>query len=98
MTGRQPHQREHPQRRERPIPPAIPAAPEDGGPSPLARADALGATILAYLITGPVVFGLIGWGLEALTGWRVLVVLGILVGMVLSLYVIWVRYGEVRKP
>lgn len=83
---------------DRPIPPALPAGSADGGPSPIARADSLGSTILAYLITGPVVFGLVGWGLEALTGWRVFVVLGILVGMALALYVIWVRYGEVRKP
>jgi hypothetical protein len=41
----------------------------------------MGATILAYLLTGPVVFGLIGWGL----------------GMALSLYIIWVRYGVERK-
>lgn len=84
-------------RRERPIPPALPATPDDGGPSPIARADSMGATILAYLLTGPVVFGLIGWGLETLTGWRVFVVLGILVGMALSLYIIWVRYGVERK-
>lgn len=77
---------------------ARPAPADDGGPSPVARADSLGSTVLAYLVTGPVVFGLVGWGLEALTGWRIFVLLGILVGMALSLYTIWVRYGEVRKP
>lgn len=66
---------------------------ETEGPSPTARADALGATVLAYLITGPVVFGGLGYGLDRLLGTGFLVVVGILAGMALSLYVIWLRYG-----
>ena len=62
-------------------------------PSATARADALGATVIAYLLTGPAVFGAIGWGLDALLGTGFLVVVGILAGMALSLYVIWLRYG-----
>ena len=58
-----------------------------------ARADALGATVIAYLLTGPAVFGAIGWGLDTLLGTGFLVVVGILAGMALSLYVIWLRYG-----
>lgn len=75
-----------------------PVADQDGGVSPTARADAMGASMLATLVTGPVVFGLVGWGLEVLTGWRVFVILGILTGMTLSVYTIWVRYREVREP
>ncbi|KRE35552.1 hypothetical protein ASG73_16610 [Janibacter sp. Soil728] len=67
-------------------------------PSPTARADAMGSTVLAYLITGPVVFG--GLGLLAdrwleVTG---LVALGIIIGMALSLYIIWLRYGTSQAP
>ena len=62
-------------------------------PSATARADALGATVIAYLLTGPAVFGAIGWGLDTLLGTGFLVVVGILAGMALSLYVIWLRYG-----
>lgn len=62
-------------------------------PSATARADALGATVIAYLITGPAVFGAIGWGFDKLLGTGFIVVLGILAGMGLSLYTIWLRYG-----
>lgn len=66
---------------------------DEHGPSPAARADALGATVLAYLVTGPVVFGGLGYGLDLLLGTRFLVIVGMLGGMALSLYVIWLRYG-----
>lgn len=67
-------------------------------PSPTAKADAMGSTVLAYLITGPIVFG--GLGLLAdrwleVTG---LVALGIVLGMALSLYIIWLRYGTSQAP
>lgn len=62
-------------------------------PSATARADALGATVIAYLLTGPAVFGAIGWGLDQLLGTGFVLVIGILAGMALSLYVIWLRYG-----
>lgn len=62
-------------------------------PSATARADALGATVIAYLLTGPAVFGAIGFGLDRLLGTGFIVVLGILAGMALSLYTIWLRYG-----
>lgn len=62
-------------------------------PSATARADALGATVIAYLLTGPAVFGAIGWGVDRLLGTGFVVVLGILGGMALSLYTIWLRYG-----
>ena len=43
-------------------------------PSATARADALGATVIAYLLTGPAVFGAIGWGLDRLLGTGFIVV------------------------
>ena len=47
----------------------------------------------AYLLTGPLTFGGIGWLIDrwAGTGW--LLPVGIVGGMALSLYLIWFRYG-----
>ena len=66
---------------------------ETEGPSETAKADALGATVLAYLITGPALFGGLGYLLDHLLGTAFLVVLGVIGGMAASLYVIWLRYG-----
>ena len=48
---------------------------------------------LAYLLAGPSTFGLIGWGVAALTGLSWALPIGIVGGMALSLYVVWFRYG-----
>jgi F0F1-type ATP synthase assembly protein I len=57
-------------------------------------------TVLAYLLTGPLFYGGLGWLLDRWLGtdpWFVLV--GILGGMALALYVVWVRYGtQDRRP
>ncbi|MBR7743726.1 hypothetical protein KC207_10535 [Phycicoccus sp. BSK3Z-2] len=63
------------------------------GPSEFVSADAMGATAVAYLVTGPMVFGGLGLLADHLLGIRGLVVLGILGGMALSVYTIWLRYG-----
>ena len=49
--------------------------------------------VVSYLITGPTMLGLIGWGLDSWLGTTWLVAVGILAGMALSLYYIWFRYG-----
>ena len=56
-------------------------------------ADQTSASIIAYLITGPAVFGGLGVLLDRWLGTSFIVVLGLLGGMALSLYVIWLRYG-----
>jgi F0F1-type ATP synthase assembly protein I len=66
---------------------------ETEGPSETAKADALGATVLAYLITGPALFGGLGYLLDRVLGTAFLVVLGVIGGMAASLYLIWLRYG-----
>lgn len=71
---------------------------ETEGPSPTAQADALGATVLAYLITGPLLFGGIGWLLDRALGTTFLVAVGAVLGMGLSLYTIWLRYGTSQAP
>lgn len=49
--------------------------------------------VSAYLIAGPLVFGGIGFLLDRWLELTFFVVVGLLVGMALSLYVIWNRYG-----
>lgn len=49
--------------------------------------------VVSYLITGPAMFGGIGWGLDRWLGTSWLIVVGILGGMALSLYLVWFRYG-----
>jgi len=56
-------------------------------------AQSLATSVTAYLISGPVVFGGAGRGLDLWLGTRFLTPIGLLAGMALSLYVIWLRYG-----
>lgn len=64
------------------------------GPSATFQADAMGATVIAYLITGPALFGGIGWLLAQWLEARIFIPIGIVIGMALSLYTIWLRYGR----
>lgn len=54
----------------------------------------LGTTVVAYLLAGPVLFGAIGWLVDRALGQDWVVAVGILSGMALSMYVIWLRYGS----
>jgi F0F1-type ATP synthase assembly protein I len=49
--------------------------------------------VVSYLISGPVLFGGIGWALDHWLGTSFFVPFGILAGMAVSLYLVWVRYG-----
>jgi hypothetical protein len=49
--------------------------------------------VVSYLISGPVLFGGIGWALDGWLGTAFFVPFGILAGMAVSLYLVWVRYG-----
>jgi len=49
---------------------------------------------VAYLISGPFVYGGIGYLLDRWLGTTWIVGVGIVGGMVLSLYLIWFRYGS----
>ena len=67
-------------------------------PNPTAQADAMGSTVLAYLITGPILFGVIGWLVDRWLDVTGFIAVGILAGMGLSLYIIWLRYGTSQAP
>jgi ATP synthase protein I len=58
-------------------------------------------TVLAHLISGPLLYGGLGWLVDRWLGTDpVFLVIGILGGMALALYVVWVRYGAIdsRPP
>ncbi|WP_116112785.1 AtpZ/AtpI family protein [Austwickia chelonae] len=51
------------------------------------------SSILSYLFSGPLTFGGIGYGLDYWLGTTFVVAIGILLGIAMSIYVIWLRYG-----
>ncbi|MDQ1289905.1 MAG: hypothetical protein QG622_3471 [Actinomycetota bacterium] len=68
------------------------ATPDGGGP----RADGEAWTVLGYLISGPALYGGLGWLLDRWLGTSpVIGVIGIIGGMLLALYLVWVRYGRI---
>ena len=75
-------------------------AHRSAGYSPRAVGDGEAWTVLAYLISGPLLYGGLGWLADRWLGtspWLVLV--GIVGGMALAVYLVWVRYGSPdRRP
>ena len=58
-------------------------------------------TVLAYLISGPLLYGGLGWLVDRWLGTDpVFVAVGICGGMLLALYLVWFRYGapDSRRP
>lgn len=55
--------------------------------------ESVGVSALSYLLSGPVVFALIGYGLDRWLNTSLMVPIGLLAGMALSIYLIWFRYG-----
>lgn len=52
-------------------------------------------SVMATLIAGPLVYGVVGWGVDTLVGTnRVFLALGVLVGFVLSTFIVYMRYGR----
>lgn len=60
----------------------------------MARQTDIGYAVLGYLMAGPLGFGLVGLLLDTLLDTRFLLPVGVLAGMVLSMYTIWLRYGR----
>lgn len=53
----------------------------------------LATDVIAYLIAGPAGFGGAGYLLDRWLGTPFFIVIGLLAGMALSMYIIWLRYG-----
>lgn len=58
------------------------------------NADRLGASVTAYLVTGPVLYATLGGLADRWLGTGFLLPVGLLAGMAMSLYVVWLRYGK----
>jgi ATP synthase protein I len=50
-------------------------------------------SIFGYLLSGLLFWGGVGWGLDSWLGTSYLLLLGLLVGMGASLYLVWLRFG-----
>ena len=79
---------------ETPPPDGTAPDPHPGYDRVAARETVVMYNALAYVLAGPLTVGPVGWGLDQLLGTSFLLPLGILAGMALSLYVVWVRYGS----
>jgi hypothetical protein len=73
-----------------PTPPTGPPDPDEGHPR---LEEARMWNVVSYLISGPVMFGGIGWALDQWLETGFFVPVGILAGMAVSLYLVWFRYG-----
>lgn len=68
--------------------------PEPSAPTEVTQSSDPAATVLAYLLAGPAAFGGIGWLLDLWLHTSFLVVVGLLCGLGLAFYTIWIRYGK----
>jgi ATP synthase protein I len=51
-------------------------------------------SIFGYLLSGLIFWGGVGWGLDSWLGTSYLLLVGLLVGMGASLYLVWLRFGR----
>jgi len=51
-------------------------------------------TILGYMISGLIIWGGIGWGLDRWLGTEYFLMGGLLLGMGSALYLVWLRFGR----
>jgi F0F1-type ATP synthase assembly protein I len=74
----------------------MPRSDRQAQPEPVSEAAAW--TILSYLISGPLLYGGLGWLVDKWLGTTFFVVVGLLGGMALSIYVIYRRYVSPLAP
>ena len=51
-------------------------------------------SIVGYLLSGLLIWGGIGWGLDRWLGTTYLVLVGMLLGVGASIYLVWLRFGR----
>jgi len=59
-----------------------------------ARSESDAWNITGYLLGGPIAWGGIGWLLDRWLGTEVFLPVGLVMGLGLGLYIVWVRYGR----
>lgn len=61
----------------------------------LVEGESIAWSVMSTLAAGPLLYGFIGWGIDQWVGTsRVFTALGIVLGFVLSFYIVFVRYGR----
>ena len=64
-------------------------------PTGLVQGEGVAWSVMSTLVAGPLLYGLIGLGIDALVGTtRVFLALGVMVGFVFSFYIVYARYGR----
>jgi F0F1-type ATP synthase assembly protein I len=64
-------------------------------PKGLVQGEGIAWSVMSTLVAGPVLYGFIGWGVDALVGTtRVFTALGVLIGFVLSFFIVYARHGR----
>ena len=59
------------------------------------RGDEFVWSLVGTLVGGPITWGAIGWGIDALVGTtRVFLPIGVVLGFVTSVVVVWYRFGR----
>jgi len=69
-----------------------PSADAGGNPDDTPKGDPWHA--FGYLVSGVLLYGLIGWGLDRLFGTSWLVVVGIIAGAITGIYLTWARFNK----
>jgi ATP synthase protein I len=68
------------------------------GLGPIGGGDDIYSNVISRLLAGPFVFGLLGWLADRWLGTSFLLPIGLIGGMALAIYVIWLRYGTAVAP
>jgi ATP synthase protein I len=66
---------------------------DDAEGPPAAAGEAAAWTVLSYVITGPLLYGGIGWLLDRWLGTGFLVAVGLVIGAGLAVFLVNLRYG-----
>lgn len=62
---------------------------------PQGRGDEFVWSLVGNLVGGPVAWGAIGWGVDALVGTtRIFLPIGVVLGFITSVTVVWYRFGR----
>lgn len=70
-----------------------PTAPSNQVPQ--GRGDEFVWSLVGTLVGGPVAWGAIGWGVDALVGTtRIFLPIGVVLGFITSVTVVWYRFGR----
>ena len=65
------------------------------GQAPQGRGDEFVWSLVGTLVGGPVTWGAIGWGVDALVGTtRIFLPIGVVLGFITSVTVVWYRFGR----